>query len=210
MRAGTPAHPKYTPHAKAVAGAGAGDVRTASTHRTPGPGREVAGEEDRMGGFFGVASTADCVADVFYGTDYHSHLGTRRGGMVTTSQGGLQAKHPRHLQLAFPDQVRGRATQARREPRPRRHQRLRGPAAADPVSPRRLRAGHGRAGQQPRPDRPRCARPARHAPQREQGQRGQSDRGDRDADQPGGDARRGHPRSPAHDPGLVLAPPADG
>lgn len=43
-----------------------------------------------MGGFFGVASTSDCVADVFYGTDYHSHLGTRRGGMVTTSQGGFK------------------------------------------------------------------------------------------------------------------------
>ncbi len=40
-----------------------------------------------MGGFFGVASADDCVADLFYGTDYHSHLGTRRGGMVTTSDG---------------------------------------------------------------------------------------------------------------------------
>ena len=35
-----------------------------------------------MGGFFGVASNEDCVFDVFYGTDYHSHLGTRRAGMV--------------------------------------------------------------------------------------------------------------------------------
>ena len=35
-----------------------------------------------MGGFFGVASRDDCVADLFYGTDYHSHLGTSRGGMV--------------------------------------------------------------------------------------------------------------------------------
>jgi amidophosphoribosyltransferase len=42
-----------------------------------------------MGGFFGVASTSDCVADVFYGTDYHSHLGTRRGGLVTTSASGF-------------------------------------------------------------------------------------------------------------------------
>lgn len=40
-----------------------------------------------MGGFFGVASTTDCVCDLFYGTDYHSHLGTRRGGMVTTGDG---------------------------------------------------------------------------------------------------------------------------
>lgn len=34
-----------------------------------------------MGGFFGVASHNDCVFDLFYGTDYHSHLGTRRAGM---------------------------------------------------------------------------------------------------------------------------------
>ncbi len=35
-----------------------------------------------MGGFFGVISKTDCVDDVFYGTDYHSHLGTKRAGMV--------------------------------------------------------------------------------------------------------------------------------
>lgn len=35
-----------------------------------------------MGGFFGVASRTDCVFDLFYGTDYHSHLGTRRAGMA--------------------------------------------------------------------------------------------------------------------------------
>lgn len=35
-----------------------------------------------MGGYFGVVSKEDCVSDLFYGTDYHSHLGTRRGGMV--------------------------------------------------------------------------------------------------------------------------------
>lgn len=36
-----------------------------------------------MGGFFGVASKEDCVFDLFYGIDYHSHLGTRRAGMAT-------------------------------------------------------------------------------------------------------------------------------
>lgn len=36
-----------------------------------------------MGGFFGTISTASCVTDLFYGTDYNSHLGTRRGGMAT-------------------------------------------------------------------------------------------------------------------------------
>ena len=36
-----------------------------------------------MGGFFGTISTQDCVNDLFYGTDYNSHLGTRRAGLVT-------------------------------------------------------------------------------------------------------------------------------
>ena len=35
-----------------------------------------------MGGFFGAISKKDCVLDIFFGADYHSHLGTRRGGMV--------------------------------------------------------------------------------------------------------------------------------
>ena len=35
-----------------------------------------------MGGFFGVASKEDCVFDLFFGVDYHSHLGTRRAGMA--------------------------------------------------------------------------------------------------------------------------------
>ncbi|MGN1417445.1 MAG: amidophosphoribosyltransferase [Oscillospiraceae bacterium] len=38
-----------------------------------------------MGGFFGAASHNDCISDVFFGTDYHSHLGTRRGGMTAYS-----------------------------------------------------------------------------------------------------------------------------
>ena len=44
-----------------------------------------------MGGFFGVASKNDCMVDVFFGTDYHSHLGTRRGGMAAYDEEvGLQ------------------------------------------------------------------------------------------------------------------------
>ena len=39
-----------------------------------------------MGGFFGVASKKDCVFDLFFGTDYHSHLGTRRAGMAVYDQ----------------------------------------------------------------------------------------------------------------------------
>ena len=44
-----------------------------------------------MGGFFGVASKHDAIVDVFLGTDYHSHLGTRRGGIAAyDSELGLQ------------------------------------------------------------------------------------------------------------------------
>ena len=44
-----------------------------------------------MGGFFGATSQRDCVADVFFGVDYHSHLGTRRGGMAAVdSEIGFQ------------------------------------------------------------------------------------------------------------------------
>ena len=40
-----------------------------------------------MGGFFGVVSNGPCNPDLFYGIDYHSHLGTKRGGMVTLESG---------------------------------------------------------------------------------------------------------------------------
>jgi len=42
-----------------------------------------------VGGLFGVAAKTDCVSDLFYGTDYHSHLGTRRGGMAVKNSGGF-------------------------------------------------------------------------------------------------------------------------
>lgn len=42
-----------------------------------------------MGGFFGVASKQDCVFDLFFGVDYHSHLGTRRGGMAVYGKDGF-------------------------------------------------------------------------------------------------------------------------
>jgi len=42
-----------------------------------------------MGGLFGVVSREDCVDDLFFGTDYHSHLGTRRGGMAVRNAEGL-------------------------------------------------------------------------------------------------------------------------
>jgi amidophosphoribosyltransferase len=43
-----------------------------------------------MGGLFGVFSNTDCLEDLFYGTDYHSHLGTRRGGLAVKNTGGFQ------------------------------------------------------------------------------------------------------------------------
>jgi len=47
-----------------------------------------------VGGFFGVVSNTDCVPDLFYGTDYHSHLGTMRGGMaVLNGQGFTRSIH---------------------------------------------------------------------------------------------------------------------
>ena len=42
-----------------------------------------------MGGFFGAVSKKDCVFDLFFGIDYHSHLGTRRGGMVVLNENGF-------------------------------------------------------------------------------------------------------------------------
>ena len=42
-----------------------------------------------MGGFFATASREDCVFDLFFGVDYHSHLGTRRGGMVVLGEDGF-------------------------------------------------------------------------------------------------------------------------
>ncbi len=42
-----------------------------------------------MGGIFGVISKKDCVFDLFFGIDYHSHLGTRRGGMVVYGEDGF-------------------------------------------------------------------------------------------------------------------------
>jgi len=42
-----------------------------------------------MGGLFGIVSREDCVLDLFYGTDYHSHLGTKRGGLAVLNSDGF-------------------------------------------------------------------------------------------------------------------------
>jgi amidophosphoribosyltransferase len=52
-----------------------------------------------MGGLFGVASRTDCVRDLFYGTDYHSHLGTRRGGLAVAGVKGFQ-RHIHNIENA--------------------------------------------------------------------------------------------------------------
>lgn len=55
-----------------------------------------------MGGFFGTVSKSPCVNDLFYGTDYNSHLGTRRGGMVTyNEETGRFARSIHNLQSTY-------------------------------------------------------------------------------------------------------------
>jgi amidophosphoribosyltransferase len=46
--------------------------------------------EDVMGGIFGVVSKENCIFDLFFGTDYHSHLGTRRAGMAVYGENGFK------------------------------------------------------------------------------------------------------------------------
>lgn len=63
-----------------------------------------------MAGFFGTVSTESCVTDVFYGTDYHSHLGTRRAGMATydTNKGFKRSIHNiqnSHFRTKFEDEL---------------------------------------------------------------------------------------------------------
>ena len=42
-----------------------------------------------MGGIFGVTSKSSCTLDLFFGTDYHSHLGTKRGGLAVHGENGF-------------------------------------------------------------------------------------------------------------------------
>ena len=62
-----------------------------------------------MGGFFGVVSKKDCVADLYFGIDYHTHLGARRGGMVVSNEQGFdRAIHnieTSPFRLKFADEV---------------------------------------------------------------------------------------------------------
>ncbi len=53
-----------------------------------------------MGGFCGVISNGDCVSSLFFGTDYHSHLGTHRGGMAVMGEGGVFQRSIHNIQNA--------------------------------------------------------------------------------------------------------------
>lgn len=55
-----------------------------------------------MGGFFGTVSKASCVTDLFYGTDYNSHLGTKRGGLATyNEEDGMFARSIHNLESTY-------------------------------------------------------------------------------------------------------------
>ena len=54
-----------------------------------------------MGGFFGTISKTSCVTDLFYGTDYNSHLGTRRGGMATYDKEGGFTRSIHNLENSY-------------------------------------------------------------------------------------------------------------
>ncbi|MFA7115694.1 MAG: amidophosphoribosyltransferase [Bacteroidales bacterium] len=54
-----------------------------------------------MGGLFGVISTKKCTTDLFYGTDYHSHLGTKRGGMAVYNGNGIFARDIHSLENSY-------------------------------------------------------------------------------------------------------------
>ena len=54
-----------------------------------------------MGGFFGTISKSACIADLFYGTDYNSHLGTRRGGIATYDENEGFVRSIHNLENAY-------------------------------------------------------------------------------------------------------------
>ena len=54
-----------------------------------------------MGGFFGIISKRDCNTELFYGTDYHSHLGTKRGGLATLKRDGTFARSIHSIENSY-------------------------------------------------------------------------------------------------------------
>jgi hypothetical protein len=82
---------------------------------------------------------ADCVLDHFFGVDYHSHLGTRRGGMSSTISRGAFSARSTALRIRFTDQVREGSREIFGLQRHRLHQRHGSPAAAGAVTSWALR-----------------------------------------------------------------------
>ena len=72
-----------------------------------------------MGGFFGVAGKSNCTLDLFYGVDYHSHLGTRRGGMATYGSQGFSTGHSQYRKLSIPYKIRAGCRRIKRKYRNR-------------------------------------------------------------------------------------------
>ena len=59
-----------------------------------------------MSGLFGVVSKGECATDLFYGTDYHSHLGTRSEGMSTIEDGRIHLNIHNIENSLLPHEVR--------------------------------------------------------------------------------------------------------
>ena len=54
-----------------------------------------------MGGLFGVVSKEKCITDLFYGVDYHSHLGTKRGGLAVINSDGMLKRSIHSLKQSY-------------------------------------------------------------------------------------------------------------
>ena len=83
-----------------------------------------------MGGLFGVIGKGEIIEDLFYGTDYHSHLGTKRGGLAAGDGGTIAANVPSRAAAspAWPSSRIGRIS----SPEPRST--MRSTSAASPPS----------------------------------------------------------------------------
>lgn len=137
-----------------------------------------------MGGFFGVASKSDCVFDLFFGTDYHSHLGTKRGGMAVYGKDGFERAIHNIENAPFRTKFERDVEMKEREPGHRLHFRHRAAAAHRAFAPRELRHQHGRAHQQRRHARPRGVHQRNDALSGDERRRHQSHRADGRAHQP--------------------------
>ena len=88
-----------------------------------------------MGGFFGVASKTGCTLELFYGVDYHSHLGTRRGGMATCGERGFQRAIHNIENSPFRTKFERDVDEMEGNPGNRMYLRLRAAAAVGAVAP---------------------------------------------------------------------------